>query len=564
MAERPPDAGSGKAGPPPGAGAPGGAGGPEPPEAVVETRSRFSLVWVIPIVAVLVGAWLAWDAFASRGPEVTIVFETGEGIEAGRTKVQYRDIEIGTVESVALADDLSHVEVTAQLAPGSERFLREGTRFWVARARISAGEVRGLRTLLSGAYIGIDPATEGSPRRHFDGLERPPPVTHADPGRRFTLRAETLGSIEVGSPVHFRGIRVGEVVDWKLAPDGGHVTIEIFVHAPHHERVGRRTRFWNESGFDVRVSADGVRVDTGSLVSILVGGIAFDTQPDLRGAARPGERGRRRARRPVPEDHVFSLYPSRQATREPIYARRERYWLHFENSVGGLSAGAPVVLRGIEVGEVVEVKLQFDREQLQFDVPVLIEIQPERVETTEGEPLQEVGSIPALVERGLRARLGTASLITGRRQVELVVLPDAPPPEIAGEGRRPEIPTIPAPLDEATASVEGILADLEAMPLAEIGRELEATLRELRGLLESTRGMAEQVNEDLAPRVAETLAELEAAAASARQALAADSPTRRELERALVEVGEAARSFRSLADYLERNPEALLRGKEAE
>lgn len=552
-----------RAGPAPVAGGPGGPA--EPPQAAVERRSRFSLVWVIPILALLVGGWLAWDAISSRGPSITIVFETGEGIEAGKTKVKYRDIQIGLVQEVMLAEDLSHVEVTAELEPGSARFLREGTRFWVTRARISAGEVQGLQTLLSGAYIGIDPVTEGKSQRRFDGLERPPAVTYDRPGRRFTLRSETLGSIEVGAPVHFRGIHVGEVVDWELAESGEYVTIWIFVNAPHHERVSLRTRFWNESGFDMQVGADGVRIDTQSLVSILVGGIAFDSRASLLGPAR--RRRESPVRRPVPEGHTFPLYPSRQATRERSYSLRERYVLEFEHSVEGLSAGAPVVFRGLKVGEVLDVRLEFDPDVLEFSVPVLIEVHPERVRTSDGEPLHEVGSMPALVERGLRARLARGNLLTGQRQVELGFFPEVEPVDLAalqeGEGP-PRIPTLPTPLDEAASSVERILAKLEAVPFDDIGRQLDGALAELRTVLEDTGDVAEQLHRDLAPRLEATLAKLEEAAASAASSLDDDSPTRRELERTLVELGDAARSLRSLAEYLERHPESLLRGKEAE
>lgn len=544
---------------------PGPPGPPEPPQAVVQPQNRFSLVWVIPIVAVLVGAWLAWDALSSRGPRVTLVFETGEGIQAGKTQVKYRDIRIGLVEEVALAEDLSHVEVIAELEPGSEHFLREGTRFWVTRARISAGEIQGLQTLLSGAYIGIDPVTEGPSKRRFEGLPRPPAMTYDKPGARFTLRAETLGSLEVGAPVHFRGIRVGEVVEWKLAESGDYVTLRIFVDAPHHERVSLRTRFWNASGLDVSVSAEGLRLDSESLVSILAGGIAFDSRASLlergRGAEDPLVAG------PVPEGHVFPLYPSRQATREQIYSRRERYLLAFEQSVEGLSTGSPVVFRGIKVGEVVDVSLRFDRDALEFSVPVLIEVHPERVRTTEGRPLHEVGSMPALVERGLRARLARGNLLTGQRQVELGFFAEAEPVDLAalreGEGP-PRIPTLPTPLEEAASSVERILTRLDGVPFDDIGRQLDAALAELRVVLEDTGGVAEQLDRNLAPRLDATLAKLEEAAASAATVLDDDSPTRRELERTLVELGDAARSLRSLAEYLERNPEALLRGKEAE
>ena len=527
--------------------------GPEaPPAAVVEAKSRFSFVWLVPIVAALIGAWLAYTAFSERGPEITITFESGEGLAAGKTKVKYKDIEVGMVQSVELADDLSHVVVTAELASGAERYLTHNTRFWVERARISAGQVSGLGTVFSGAYIGMDPVREGERERHFTGLEVPPVVTRDEPGRHFTLRSETLGSVEVGVPVFYRSIRVGQVVAYELDESGDFVTAEVFVKSPHDQRVRDNTRFWNASGLDISLSAQGIQVDTTSVVSMLIGGVAFDTPENL----EPG--------REVDDDHVFYMYPNRQASLERTYAVKRRFLLYFGGSVEGLVPGSSVVFRGIELGKVLDVRLQFDPEALEFEIPVLIEIEPERIEFTDVPTDEPDDRAAGLVKRGLRAQLGRGNLLTGQLQVVLDIHPDAPPAELRFEGSYAVIPTVPTPLEEITTSVAHILDRIEKVPLEQIGEDLHESLVALRATLDETRGVSKQLNEELAPTLGATLAQLEEAAGSTNAMLSPDSPMRREMQRSLTELAEAARSMRLLLEYLEQHPESLLRGKEVQ
>ncbi len=521
-----------------------------PPRAVMQVRSGLSLVWLIPIVATLIAGWLAYRAFSQRGPTVTITFKTGEGLEAGKTKVKYRDIAIGTVEAVTLAEDLSGVVVTAELGKGAKPYLNENTRFWVVRARITAGRVTGLGTVFSGAYIAIDPSLEGSPRRHFTGLEVAPVIPTDEAGRQFTLRSDELGSVEVGSPVYYRSIRVGQVVSYELDASGEFVTVEVFVSSPHDQRVRQNTRFWNASGLDVSLDAEGIRLDSPSLVSILIGGVAFDTPETLE------------SREAVEEDYVFVLYPSRQATLEKAYTMKRRYLLHFDGSVQGLSPGASVVFRGIRIGQVIDLKLEFDHDALEFRIPVLIELEPERIAVIGIETTDVAERLGILVDRGLRAQLARGNLITGQLRVELDLHPDAPPATVNFDGPYPELPTVPTPLEEITTGLMRIVDRLEKVPLDEIGKDLRKSLQALRATLDETRGVAKQLNEDLTPALTATLAALERTVNSTNTLLGPDSPARRELQRALTELAGAARSVRLLADYLERHPEALLRGKD--
>jgi paraquat-inducible protein B len=519
------------------------------PEPVVERRGRFSVVWIIPLVAAVIGAWLTYRAMTERGPTITISLSTAEGLEAGKTKVKYKDLELGVVELIELTDDLSGVVVTARMTPGSERLLTDRTRLWVVRARVSAGQVSGLTTLLSGAYIGMDPVLGGKEQRTFVGLESPPTVRSRDSGRVFVLRATELGSVDTGSPVYYRKVRVGQVVGYELDERGEFVTVKVFVEAPHDQRVSSNTRFWNASGVDVTLDAEGVRVSTESVVSILIGGVAFDT-PSL----SPGD--------PVPDGAEFPLFSDQRATLAQTYTLRQRYLLHFDESVGGLSPGAPVEFRGIQLGQVVDVNLEFDATAEQFRIPVVIEVEPERIAIIDGDAHDIANRLPALVGRGLRARLKTSNLLTGKLAVDLDMFPDAAPATVTLGEEYPELPTVPTPLGEITASLSRLVGRLEQVPIEQMGIDLQASLAALHKTLAQAEQLTRAVNTDLTPAVIGTARQAEQTLASANALIGPDSSASRELKQLLLELVEAARSVRLLAEHLEEHPESLLRGKE--
>jgi paraquat-inducible protein B len=528
------------------------------PEPVVRTRRQFSIVWLVPIVAALIGAWLAYKAISERGPTVTITFSTAEGLEAGKTKIKYKDVNVGQVEAISLSEDLSHVITTAKLVKQAENFLSENTRFWVVRARVAAGEVSGLGTLFTGAYIGLDPGQPGEPARHFEGLDIPPIVTTDLPGRHFVLQAPRLASLDYGSPVYYRQIKAGKVVGYQLEEGGQAVNIKVFINAPHHEFVRKNTRFWNAGGLDVAVDATGIKVDTESFVTMMVGGIAFETPINL----EPGE--------PAEEGDVFKLYENRKSIYEKTYARKRHYLLHFDGSVRGLSVGAPVEFRGIKVGEVTDIQLEFDAREMAFRIPVLIAIEPDRIVVTGEQPVSADREtvLNQLVEKGLRAQLGMGSLLTGKLYIVLDMHPEAPPRQIAWGGRYPELPTMPMPLEEITTSVTQVLNKIERMPIEQIGRDLGDTVEHLRLTVEhlneatlQMQRLVENIDANITPIASATLEQTKKTLANVENLLSSDSPLSHDMRRALAELADAARSIRALADYLGRHPDALIHGK---
>jgi paraquat-inducible protein B len=546
------------------------------PTAQVVRRERPSLVWLLPIIALAVGGWLVVKTLAERGPTITIDFQSAAGLQAGKTKVKYKDVDIGTVTHIDVSTDLDHVTVTAELRHGSEQFLAEDTRFWVARPRITASQVSGLETLLSGAFVAVDPGGSSKQRRHFEGLTNPPVITTDVPGRRFRLRSDTLGSLNPGAPVYYRQIQVGQVVSFTLDDDGGAVTIDVFINSPQDQLVHTNTRFWNASGIDLKLGADGVTLDTQSLVSVLVGGVAFDTPDDLAATGAP-----------APADQFFPLYPSRSAANEPVYLHKERYLMVFNGSVRGLHVGAPVSLRGIQIGRVVDVALKFDDRKLDFFIPVLVEVEPERIGFAE--PREDIlkadpDVVRKLIDNGLRAQLKTGNLLTGALYIDLDFYPDAPPAKLSERNGYRVVPTLPTPLEAVTAKVAAILDKVNALPIEVIGNDLRASaagvrellgsaelrgaIRELSAILADVRGFTSQLNSELAPELDALLASLKGTLDEANRTLVnandligPDAPLSVEAVRTMREVSAAARSLRVLSDYLERHPEALIQGK---
>lgn len=545
------------------------AAGERLPEAVVAARSRISVVWLIPLVAVLIGAWLVYQNYAGRGPEILIEFKTAEGLMAGKTRIKLKDVDVGLVEEVRVTDDLQHVAARARIEPWAEKYLTDGTRFWIERARITAGRVSGLGTLMTGSYVSMDPRPGGTASRHFIGLEMPPVVTGTEPGRHVLLRAPGLGSLNVGSPVIYRQIEVGQVVGFTLDPSGEHVDIRIFIAAPYDQLVRKESRFWNASGLDFKLSAAGVAVEMQSLVSVLIGGIAFDNPPTAEPQAL------------ADDEQVFLLYPNHEATQQVAYVTKEQYLLYFEGSARGLTVGAPVEMRGIKVGEVLSVRLQASAVDFSVRVAVLIEVQPERVEIVglKGTPSADErhAGLEQLVEQGLRAQLKTASLLTGQLFVDFEVRPEAPPAALVQENGLRVLPTIPSTLDTITSTLTRVFDKLEAMPLEEIGEDARDTVRALKQLIGSpdvAQGISafgammregeragQRINAELIPALSGTLQRSHKAMEGLSALVAPGSPLYSDLQRALRELSEAARSIRVMADYLERHPESLLSGK---
>jgi paraquat-inducible protein B len=508
--------------------------GRDPPEAVVAPRSRFlpELIWAIPIVAVLIGGWLAVRAIRAHGPSITISFRDAAGLVAGKTKLRYRDVDVGEVRDIGFSPDRSTVVVTAELTREAETWLVDDTRFWVVRARVAAGEVSGLETLLSGAYIGLDVGTSKHERHDFKGLEEAPVVSGGTPGRAFVARGPR--AIGAGSPIYFHHLQVGQVTTSELDPDGGQISIGMFVQAPFDRYVTTGTRFWEAGGVRATLDTAGVKVEVESLVTLLVGGIAFERGPDEADAGAT----------PAPAGHRFTLFRGREDAMKRPDTDAEDYTVVFRQSVRGLAIGAPVEFRGIPLGEVTGIGLEYEPRSLDFATPVDVRIYPGRLRARlrDGSFDEDRGSAPGrlrqLVDRGLRAQLRSGSFLTGQKFVALDFFPHAPPVRLDPTRRPREIPALSGEGEDLQASLAQVARKVDRLPLDEVG-PLIGDFRQVLAKAGSALADVDVVINQFGPT-------------SARQA---------DLDDVLQQIARAARSVSALAESLERHPESLIRGR---
>ncbi len=537
----------------------------------VSKRSGPSIVWLIPLVTALVGGWLIVKTLSEKGPVVTISFKTAEGLEIGKTRIKYKNVDIGIVEQIQFSEDFSSVLLTTQFNRGTESFFRRNTKFWVVKPQLSMRGASGLSTLISGAYIAIEPG-KGAAQFHFVGLEEAPVITSEEVGKRVVLISDKLRSIDMGSPIYYQGIQAGEVLGYELGNDRESVYIHAFIKDPFAQMVRGNTRFWNVSGLDVMMGTDGLRIRTESMQSLIYGGIAFETPATLEQAADDVE------------SLVFTLYDNYDSIQEYAYTKKVNFVMFFDGSVRGLNIGAPVEFKGIKVGSVLDIRLEFDSEDTSFRIPVLVEIEPERIiERGSQEIISPYQTLEVLVEHGLRARLQTGSLLTGQLFVELGMFPDTPVKLNGEQTPVPELPTIPASLEAMTQSIQSFLTKLNRVEIDKIGSELLGSLGaandllnapELQGAvtdlqiaMESFRSILakiDQSNLEATINAGHTvLDKLDETLTLTNRILKPNSPLQYNMIEVLSELEETARAIRTLVETLERHPQSLIFGRDA-
>lgn len=537
---------------------------PELPTAQVERPRRFRipLVWIIPLVALLIGLFLAVRSYYQQGPTITIAFKTGEGLEAGKTRIKYKDVDVGLIDSVALSEDGSRVVASAQMARHAEHLLRDDTRFWVVSARVSGNSISGLGTLLSGAHVGLDVGKSAEERRDFVALDAAPAVTFDVPGRAFVLQAESLASMTVGTPIYYRRIEAGQVTGFKLDESGKRLDVQIFVKSPYDRFVTTNSRFWNAGGVDLKIGADGVQVNTESVASIMTGGLAFLT-PD--GSANTQ----------APANHRFRLFSSRAEALKQPHFQVLTYALRFTDSVRGLSVGAPVDFRGIQVGEVSAITPDFHPQQADLGLIVEVELYPGRLnsgasQAKPGQFAKEVNDpdgrhfINQLIVNGLRGQLRNGNLMTGQLYVALDFFPGGKVADADLKQTPPRIPTQRGSFDELQTTLLRIVNRLDKLPLEEIGRDTQRSVAQANRAMEQAERLIKRLDGLADREVRATVSEAQVAIGDARKLLASDAPLQQDLRATLQELSRTAQALRQLSDTLDRHPEALLRGKPEE
>lgn len=460
----------------------------------VEKIKRWSPVWIIPIVTALIGAWILFYHFSHQGPVVTLVTTTAEGLEAGKTKIKSRSVDVGIVETVTLSEDLSKVVVEARLNSGMGKLLRQDSAFWVVKPQIGRGGVSGLGTLLSGAYIELQPGNKGKAgKSDYQLLDAPPLASPDAKGLRIILDSEKSGQLNAGDPVLFRGYRVGSVETSYFDPKMRAMRYQLFVSAPYDQLVTSNVRFWKDSGVAFDMSAQGMRVEMGSLATLFSGGVSFDV-PD--GWDR-GEQAK--------EKTEYQLFDNQRSIQDSLYTVHKDYLMFFSDSIRGLQPGAPVEFRGIRLGTVAQVPFykegMMQRLDNDYRIPVLIRIEPDRFQKQLGGNFDIEGHLKDAEARGMRAALKSANLLTGSLYIDL----DFYPQEKAWKGPRelfgyPLMPTTSGGLAQIQQKLMQTLDKINAMPLNPMINEATKTLAESQKTMKSTQQTMQSLNDIIASK----------------------------------------------------------------
>jgi paraquat-inducible protein B len=527
------------------------------PLAKVKRHSRFSPIWLVPLVAAGLVVYLGYNAFTTRGPELVLTMKTADGLTVDETQLKHKAVPLGTVEHIELAPDMKSVVVKVRMSSNAKSILTDHARFWVVRPRLSAGNLSGIETLVSGAYIEVDPgAPGGRKQREFQALENPPGRQSDEPGQVYVLSAQSLGPLSAGSPIYFRDVEVGQVLSYDLGKAMGPVSMRVFVREPYDKFVHPETRFWNVSGLSLSMGPEGMHLELQSLQSLLSGGIAFETP---RGSE---------ANPPAPESASFPLYPNKAMADAASYRENVHCVTYFTTSVQGLTVGSPVQLFGVQVGIVTDVKLVNDAAPDKMIARVAFNLQPERVlggnarsEQTESAVAEQVNA--AFTQPTMRVMLESSSLLTGTKDLALLYDPSS---MHRGEPRREGdaivLPSQGGGLDAITATVSDVAAKVDKIPFESIGQNANLALASIHHL-------ATQVDTNATPALAQLPAiadQLSQATKNAQDVLGAggygpNSAFQHDMTHLMSEVNDAARSFRVLADYLDRHPEALIKGR---
>ncbi len=545
-------------------------------------------IWLIPLLALVIAGWLVFKSVYDKGPEISITLPSAKGMEAGKTPLKYRDVVIGVVDRIIIPDERDQVDVVVSVNKEARKYLTDTARFWVVAPAIGLEGISGLDTLLSGSYLEIDPGSGGESAYEFEGLENPPVITSTVPGREYLLRTGSLGNIQRGSPVIYRGLQVGKVLGHRLAMNNQSIEIIAFVEDPYTNLVTTKTRFWDAGAVNVRVSTSGVDIGASSFSALLSGAIEFAS---LRsdGPAGVAENGQE-----------FYLFTGRSAMEEARYTQRVPFVLYFDGSVSGLEVGAPVEFKGIQIGTVRDISLQLEHNSGEYAIPVVINIEPQRIRvkadpSVPNNPASSQNArrkaLESLIKRGLRARLKSNNFLTGQLIVDLDLFPEREARYYAEGSDIPEIPTLPTELEEITTSLTKLIEKVEKMPIDRLSisltetaeglqeiiseGQITETIKEFRGVAKSVTNIIGKVDKETLPRINEavddgrkTLAEIDKTLNNASilfktadNTLADGSPLKYDLSIMLRELAAASRSVRNLAEFLERNPSSLLSGK---
>ncbi|MCS2172414.1 intermembrane transport protein PqiB [Scandinavium sp. TWS1a] len=456
-------------------------------EAKVQKVKNWSPVWIFPIVTALIGAWILFYHYSHQGPEVTLMTTNAEGIEGGKTRIKSRSVDVGVVESTTLTDDLTHVEIKARLNTGMEKLLHGDSAFWVVKPQVGREGISGLGTLLSGAYIELQPGAKGTEPEKFQLLDSPPLAPPDAKGIRVMLESNKAGQLSPGDPVLFRGYRVGSVETSTFNADKRSITYQLFISAPNDRLVTTNARFWKDSGIAVDLTSAGMRVEMGSLSTLFGGGVSFDV-PDGQSLGEP-----------VANKTEYHLFDDQRSIQDAMYTQHVDYVMFFKDSVRGLQPGAPVEFRGIRLGTVGKVPFFIpglhQRLSDDYRIPVQIRIEPERLVNQLGGDPDIRSHLDTLIERGLRGSLKSGNLVTGALYIDLDFYPKAEPRGKFREfGGFQIIPTVSGGLAQIQQRLMDALDKINNLPINPLIEQATNSLAESQKTMKHVQATLDNLN----------------------------------------------------------------------
>lgn len=517
--------------------------------------SRLSPIWIIPLVAALIGAWLVVDNYLHTGPLVTLTISNAEGIEAGKTKIKTRNVDIGRVEEVKLSDDLSHALIIARINHDAEDVLVKDTRFWVVKPRISREGISGFGTVLSGAYIQLHPGESDEKQHEFEVLEQPPVALDGTEGVRIKLVSQLGNSLRVGDPVTYQGYTVGRVETAEFDEATQQVHHQLLIEKPYDSLINSNTRFWSAKGINLELSSMGFEVNIASLEALISGGVTFGVLEDLPATA-------------ADPDEVYHLFPDEESARQGIYSDSIEFVLLVEDTVRGLAEGAPVEFRGIRVGTVKKVPWRFTsperRIRENFAIPVLISLEPQRLGGQEEVDLRAWKErLDNIISHGLHATLKSGNLLTGALFVDLNFQRDNTEEYVAEKfENRLVIPTTPTGFAQIETKLSNLLDKLNALKVEPILQGLDNNMAQTETLLSEIQNLTHSVNQlvenpdlqNVPANINQTLTELR----DAIKGLSPESRTYQELKQTLQSLDKLLRDLQPVARTLKEQPNALI------
>ena len=541
---------------------------PKSSKAELQRARKWNIVWVVPILAVLIGGWMLWKNLSSKGPEIEIRFETADGIIAGKTELKARSVTVGRVSRVTLSDDLQSVEIVARMNEGTENLLAKGTRFWVVRPRVSAADVSGLGTLLTGAYIEMDPeeimsGEKESETRSWVGLETPPATSGSVPGLRMTLVTDDGGALSVGAPIYYRGFEVGRIESCELDADARKIYHSAFIKEEYQALVRENTKFWNTSGIDIAAGVDGFKIRTPSFQSMVSGGVAFS----LLEGAEPGEQARDNAQ--------FDLHADYDSAASSNFVPTFELLLLVDQTVRGLAVLAPVEYRGIKIGKVKSISFDNAPDRLSQAIPVLVEIDLSALRPTGAVvPMDdELRILGEAIDNGLRGTLKTGSYLTGAVYVDFDYYPEEEKKELTYSGDYPVLPTLVSGIAQIELKLTRIMDTIASLPLNDAVTQISSAAEEAAITAKDAKKALAQI-EGAAAAARETMEdpEFKSLPADVRSSLAAldksvtsmgpEGNIQGDLLRTLDELRGAIRSMESMTDTIKEKPNSLLFGRD--